>query len=132
MFFREDALSRTHIIARFVIGIGLATVLGAFGCSSSRTIDPFPDEFVGAGVELTIEDEFPVVVRAIVGSSAAQAGIEPEDRIVAINGESTEGMPLPGVVTRIRGRPQTQLQLTLERADGQRITTVLVRRAVRT
>ena len=49
-------------------------------------------QFGGIGVELTLEGKVPEVISPIDGTPAAEAGIEPGDRIVKIDALPTTGM----------------------------------------
>ena len=49
-------------------------------------------QFGGIGVELTLEARVPEVIAPIDGTPAADAGIEPDDRITKIDGQPTTGM----------------------------------------
>jgi carboxyl-terminal processing protease len=68
--------------------------------------------FGGVGIEVTVGEEGELVVVApIVGTPAQRAGIMPGDRILAIDGEKTEGMHFIEAVLKIRGEPGTQVTL---------------------
>lgn len=74
-------------------------------------------EFGGLGIEVGFEDERLVVVRPLDDSPAARAGILTGDRILSIDGVSTEGMGLGDAVRKMRGPPGSKLPLTIHR-DG--------------
>lgn len=65
---------------------------------------------VGAGKENQI-----TVVAPIKNSPAAKAGIKSGDVIIAINGESTQGLTVDDAVDLIRGEPGTQVEITVYR-----------------
>lgn len=68
-----------------------------------------------------------LVVQAVVPQSPAEeAGLQPGDEIVAIDGQATEGMGLRDVVEAVRGEAGTPVELTLNR-DGQEQTVSLTR-----
>jgi carboxyl-terminal processing protease len=68
--------------------------------------------FGGVGIEVTVDEEGELVVVApIVGTPAQRAGIMPGDRILAIDGEETEGMHFIEAVLKIRGEPGAQVTL---------------------
>ena len=60
-------------------------------------------QFGGIGIELTLEGRVPEVIAPIEGTPAANAGIEPGDRIVKIDGQATTGMDVETIVKRLRG-----------------------------
>src|SRR6516225_10231194 len=74
-------------------------------------------QFGGIGVELTLEARVPEVIAAIDGTPAADAGIEPGDRIIKIDAQSTTGMDVEEIVKRLRGAPGTKVTLTISRND---------------
>ncbi|MDD3896221.1 MAG: S41 family peptidase [Candidatus Peribacteraceae bacterium] len=69
----------------------------------------------GIGAELTSRDGMIVIVAPIKGSPAARAGLLPEDIIVAVDGEETQGQTLQQVVGRIRGPKGTRVRLAIQR-----------------
>jgi len=112
---------------RLILLIGLTATL-ASACGK-RIVNAFPENFVGVGVELTVRNEAPVVVRTIDGGPAATAGIQPNDRLVAINDFPVTGMGLPDVVLRLRGEEGSTVDLTLVRGD-ERIRAQIVRQSL--
>ncbi len=73
--------------------------------------------FGGVGIELGVRDGGLVVVAPIDGTPAAQAGIQAGDRIVKIDGSSTENMDVSQASRIIRGVPGTKIVLTIDRDD---------------
>jgi len=71
--------------------------------------------FGGLGLEVQGEDGHIKVVSPIDGTPAARAGIKPGDYIVAIDGKNIDGTPLNDAVDKMRGKPGTQITLTLIR-----------------
>lgn len=76
-------------------------------------------ELTGVGIQITKEEETQniVVISPIEDTPAAEAGIISKDIIRKVDGKNTEGMDLNDVVSLIRGKPGTQVTLTIER-DG--------------
>jgi carboxyl-terminal processing protease len=74
-------------------------------------------QFGGIGVELTLEAKVPEVIAPIDGTPAANAGIEPGDRIVRIDAQPTTGMDVEEIVKRLRGAAGTKVNLTISRND---------------
>ncbi|GIV01061.1 MAG: hypothetical protein KatS3mg014_2676 [Actinomycetota bacterium] len=72
-------------------------------------------EFSGVGIEINMENGIPTVVSPIEGMPAWEAGLAAGDRIVAVDGEPTEGLSLTEVVKRIRGPVNTPVDLTILR-----------------
>lgn len=73
-------------------------------------------EFIGVGVELTIsKDGILKVISPLDGSPAACIGIKPNDYIIKINDQLIQNISLPEAVSRIKGRKDTMLKLTILR-----------------
>lgn len=69
----------------------------------------------GIGAELTLRNGLLTIVSPLKNSPAQNAGIQPEDIIVKIDGESTEDLTLKQAVNKIRGARGTAVTLTLAR-----------------
>lgn len=74
-------------------------------------------QFGGVGMVLKIEDGQLRGIRVMPGTPAAAAGLQRNDRIMAVDGWPTAGQPLDEVVQRIRGEVGAALTLTVGR-DG--------------
>ncbi|MEO0489335.1 MAG: S41 family peptidase, partial [Cyanobacteria bacterium J06659_2] len=76
-------------------------------------------ELTGVGIQITQEEETDeiVVVSPIEDTPAFEAGIRAQDIILSVDGESTEGMDLNDVVSRIRGPVNSDVSLTLKRGE---------------
>src|ERR1700736_4514500 len=72
-------------------------------------------QFGGIGVELTLEGKVPEVISPIDGTPAAEAGIEPGDRIVKIDALPTTGMDVEEVVKRLGWPAGSRATLSLSR-----------------
>jgi len=88
-------------------------------------------QFGGIGVELTLEGKVPEVIAPIDGTPAAEAGIEPGDRIVKIDTQATTGMDVEEIVKRLRGVPGSRVALTIARNDRSPFEVVLTRNIIR-
>ena len=71
--------------------------------------------FGGLGIVVQMRDNFVTVVTPIEDTPGFKAGIQSGDRIVKIDGRSTEKMSLQDAVTNLRGEPGTQVSLTILR-----------------
>ena len=72
-------------------------------------------EFGGLGIEVGMEDGFVKVVSPLEDSPAWRAGIKPGDLIVRLDDTPVKGMTLSDAVKRMRGKPKTQITLTIVR-----------------
>jgi len=87
-------------------------------------------EFGGIGIELTLEGKVPEVIAPIDGTPAANAGIEPGDRIVKINGQPTTGMDVEAIVKRLRGSAGSKVTLEIARTDRPPFNLTLTRNVI--
>jgi carboxyl-terminal processing protease len=87
-------------------------------------------EFGGLGIEVGMEDGFVKVVAPIDDTPAARAGLKPGDLIVKLDDTSVKGMTLQDAVKRMRGRPNTNITLTLVRKGEAKPVVVTLTRAV--
>jgi len=72
-------------------------------------------KYGGLGIWITIRDEVLTVVSPLKDTPAERIGIQSGDRIVKIEGESTEGITLKEAVNTLRGDPGTKVTITIER-----------------
>jgi carboxyl-terminal processing protease len=87
-------------------------------------------EFGGLGIEVGMEDGFVKVVAPIDDTPAFRAGLKPGDLIVKLDDTSVKGMTLQDAVKRMRGRPNTNITLTLIRKGEAKPVVVTLTRAV--
>ncbi|QNT77279.1 S41 family peptidase [Entomobacter blattae] len=87
-------------------------------------------EFGGLGLEVQGEDGHIKVVSPLDGTPAARAGVKPGDYIVAINGKNIDGYSLNEAVEKMRGKPNTQITLTLIREKSPKPITVTLTREI--
>lgn len=87
-------------------------------------------EFSGVGIEITLEDGILMVISPLVDSPAEAAGMKSGDKIVAIDGESTEGNTLTESALKIRGEIGTTVVLTVLHEDGTREDISIVRETI--
>lgn len=83
--------------------------------------------FEGVGMEIDIKDGVLTVVSPLKGTPSEKAGIKAGDRILEIDGVSTQGMDVTNAVRRIRGPKGTKVVLKLLRSgwDAPRDITVV-------
>src|SRR5215208_4587053 len=72
-------------------------------------------QFGGLGIEVGMEDGFIKVISPIEDTPAFKAGIKPNDLIVMLADTPVKGMTLNDAVKRMRGKPKTQITLTITR-----------------
>jgi len=87
-------------------------------------------QFGGLGIEVGMEDGFVKVVSPIEDTPAFRAGVKPGDLIVKIDESPVKGMTLSDAVKRMRGKPGTQITLTISRRGVTRPVVVTLTRAI--
>ena len=78
-------------------------------------------KFGGIGVEIAVKDGLITVVTPIEDTPAWKAGVKAGDRIVRVEKELTRDMSLSDVVKKMRGRPGTELNITVLREKEERL-----------
>ena len=73
-------------------------------------------DYVGLGVRIEVTDGWLTVVTPLSGTPAEEAGIEPGDRIVEVEGVSTFGWSSEKASTSLRGEAGTAVTLTVFRS----------------
>jgi carboxyl-terminal processing protease len=86
--------------------------------------------FSGVGIEITLRDNIIVVVSAIEGTPAYEAGIESGDKIVKIDDRPTTDMTIMDAVKSIRGEKGTKVKLTIVREANDKPLEFVVTRNV--
>ncbi len=86
-------------------------------------------EFGGLGLEVGMEDGFVKVIAPIDGTPAQQAGIQPGDLIVRLDGKPLKGMGLAEAVEAMRGPAGTKVELTILREGTAKPFEVTLERA---
>jgi carboxyl-terminal processing protease len=87
-------------------------------------------QFGGLGIEVSMEDGFVKVVSPIEDTPAFRAGIKPGDLIIRLDDTPVKGMALNDAVKRMRGKPNTQITLTISRKGEPAPIVVTLTRAV--
>jgi len=96
-----------------------------------RVLDPFsqflePDahkemktetegEFGGLGIRIAIRDNILTVITPLPGTPAYKQGILPGDKIIKINGETTQDITIENAVKKLRGAPGSKVTITIGR-----------------
>jgi carboxyl-terminal processing protease len=86
-------------------------------------------QLVGIGVQVEVKEGHPTVVAPISGSPAQQAGIKSGDVIVAVDGQSVEGLTITQVSRLIRGPEGQPVRLSLVHLGDSAPTDITIVRA---
>jgi carboxyl-terminal processing protease len=74
-------------------------------------------EYEGIGAWVDITGDYVEIISPMRGSPAAAAGLQPNDRVIGIDGEDMTGIPGDLVLRRILGPAGTDVTLTIRRGD---------------
>jgi len=74
-------------------------------------------EYEGIGAWVDITGDYVVIISAMRGSPASEAGLQPNDEVVAINGEDMTDVPGDLVLQRILGPAGSDVTLTILRDE---------------
>lgn len=107
--------------------VAIQTMLASLNDRYTRFLDP--DEFAeegrsiqatlfGIGIQIGVRDDKLVVISPIDDTPAFEAGLKANDEILAIDGESTQGMSVKDAANKIRGKKGTKVKLLMHR-EGQ-------------
>lgn len=88
-------------------------------------------EFGGLGITIEVDDSGRLVISyPLKGTPADKAGLQSEDQIVRIDGESTVNLSLDEAVRRLRGPVGAEVDLEIARKDLPKPFSVTVRREI--
>lgn len=87
-------------------------------------------QFGGLGIRITLKDEFITIVSPLEGTPASEVGLQPWDKIIEINGESTQGITLTEAMKKLRGEPGTAVRLTIQRKGEKDFLPFIITRAI--
>ena len=86
-------------------------------------------QFGGLGIVISLKDGVLTIVAPMEDTPGFRAGLLAGDKIIEIDGESTEGLSLPEAVKLLRGAPDTTVTIKVLRPETQEIKDVSVVRA---
>ncbi len=86
--------------------------------------------FQGIGAEIGLKKGILTIIAPLPGTPAENAGLQPRDQVLAIDGVSTSGMGLDESVSRIRGEGGTEVVLTILSPDSEESRDVTIIRDV--
>lgn len=87
-------------------------------------------EFGGLGIEVGMEDGFVKVVSPIDDTPAARAGMETGDLIIRLDDKPVKGLSLNEAVKLMRGKPGSDIVLTVVREGEDKPLRITITRAV--
>lgn len=87
-------------------------------------------QFGGLGIVVSVKDDFLTVVAPMEDTPGFKAGILTGDRIIKIDGRSTEKVNLTDAVKSLRGDPGTEVSITIQRPSTGMVKELKLTRAV--
>src|SRR5256714_12742506 len=87
-------------------------------------------QFGGLGIEVGMEDGFVKVISPIEDTPAFKAGVKPGDLIIKLDETPVKGMSLNDAVKKMRGKPNSQITLTISRKGETAPVVVTLTRAI--
>ncbi|MFP6907261.1 MAG: S41 family peptidase [Verrucomicrobiota bacterium] len=87
-------------------------------------------QFGGIGIVISVEDGILTVVAPMEGTPGFDAGIRTDDRIIEIDGASTEGFALSEAVKRLRGVPGSHVTMKVLRPENSDVMDFSITRSV--
>jgi len=88
-------------------------------------------EFGGLGIEVTMENGLVKVVSPIDDTPAHRAGLQPGDFISHLDGKPVVGLTLAETVERMRGKPDTDIRITVRRGEEQPFDVTITRAVIK-
>ena len=87
--------------------------------------------YAGVGSLIRKKDDYILFAQPYKNSPSDEAGIKIGDKILAINGEDMKGRPVEDISSRLRGEPETVVEVVVERSYDSSVDTLhLTRRRI--
>ncbi len=90
--------------------------------------DDLAGTFEGIGAEIGIKDDILTIIAPLPDMPAEKAGIKSGDKVFAINGTSTSGITIDDAVSKIRGKKDTEVTLSIAREGEKNLLEIKVKR----
>ncbi|MDY0145114.1 MAG: S41 family peptidase [Kiritimatiellia bacterium] len=87
-------------------------------------------QFGGLGITIGLKDSVLTVIAPMEGTPAFRAGLLSNDKIMEVDGESTEGLSLEDAVKKLRGEPGTPVKIKIFRPTIQLMKEFELERAI--
>jgi len=92
--------------------------------------DMFLGRFGGLGIIISIKDDQLTIISPIEDTPAYRAGIKAGDKMVEIDGKSTEGMELDEAVNILRGEKGTEVSIVIKRENVEEVLKITIIRDI--
>ena len=88
-------------------------------------------EYVGIGAQVNMQQGWLTIVSPLEDSPAFRVGLMPDDRVVEIEGQSTQNKSVEACVGMLMGEPGTPVKIVVER-KGARLEFEIIRERIKT
>lgn len=96
-----------------------------------RLTEQTTGNYIGIGAQIQRRDEYPMIIAPFPGSPAERAGLRTGDRVMEIDSVKTRGWTVDEVTRALRGPPESDVTVVIERpGDPRRLTFHLKRGGV--
>ncbi len=125
----REAVLRAARLSQNRLGVAPTAIVLEYTCGAANALDAYsayltPSQltdvysqiegnFVGLGIELKAENGSLIIVRVIPQSPAQRGGILDNDRILAVDGQSTEGLSTDQAASVLQGESGSVVNLTV-------------------
>src|SRR5882757_4813370 len=135
---RSSYVDGTNMTYRALIHSALKGMVGSLDPHSEfmdaddyqQLQDDTEGQFGGLGLVVAMKNNFITVVAPMDDSPGFRAGISSGDRIVKIDGQNVGNTSLPDAVKQLRGKPGTQVSVTVQRPSSGVIKDYKLTRAI--
>ncbi len=120
-----------QVVQNYVDEVDAQNLIYGAAAGMVATLDPFSQfmvpeareemqtvtegQFGGLGIRIMMKDGWLTVITPLPDTPAYRAGILPEDKIISIDDQSTQGISLQDAVKKLRGAPKTQVKISVAR-----------------
>lgn len=134
---KENYVDREELSDKMLFYGALKGLVNAVGDPYTVFMDPkiskeFEDDlkgtFEGIGAEIGIKNNILTIIAPLPDMPAEKAGLKPGDKVLAINDESTMGMPIDVAVSKIRGEKGTDVTLSIVHRDSEDVEKIKITR----
>jgi carboxyl-terminal processing protease len=87
-------------------------------------------QFGGLGIRISVKNDWLTVITPLLGTPAYRIGILPDDKIVKIEGKSTQGLSTEDAVKQLRGAPGTKVNITIAREGAKELMDFVITREI--
>lgn len=87
-------------------------------------------QYGGLGIEVGIKDNKLVVIAPMEDTPAEKAGVQAGDKIIKINNEPVINPDLNLIVNKLRGKPDTEVTLSIERENNEGLINITIKREI--